>query len=44
MPEVFGFDAYSPAEIARRVETVGEAKARALSAQGLTIEGQAFLP
>ncbi len=28
MPEVFGFDAYSPAEIARRVETVGEAKAR----------------
>jgi len=28
MPEVFGFDAYSPADIARRVETVGEAKAR----------------
>ena len=28
MPDVFGFDAYSPAEIARRVETVGEAKAR----------------
>ncbi len=28
MPEVFGFDAYSPAEIARRVEAVGETKAR----------------
>jgi formate transporter len=28
MPEMFGFDAYSPTEIARRVETVGEAKAR----------------
>ena len=28
MSEVFGFDAYSPAEIARRVETVGETKAR----------------
>ena len=25
---MFGFDAYSPAEIARRVETVGETKAR----------------
>ena len=28
MSEVFGFDAYSPAEIARRVESVGESKAR----------------
>lgn len=28
MSEVFGFDAYSPAEIARRVEAVGETKAR----------------
>ena len=28
MSEVFGLDAYSPAEIARRVQTVGEAKAR----------------
>ena len=28
MPEMFGFDAYSPAEIARRVEAVGETKAR----------------
>ena len=28
MSEVFGFDAYSPTEIARRVETVGESKAR----------------
>jgi formate/nitrite transporter len=28
MPEVFGFDAYSPAEIARRVQAVGETKAR----------------
>ncbi len=28
MPEIFGFDAYSPAQIAERVETVGVAKAR----------------
>jgi formate transporter len=28
MPELFGFDAYSPAQIAERVETVGVAKAR----------------
>ena len=28
MSEVFGLDAYSPAEIARRIETVGETKAR----------------
>ncbi|THC46654.1 formate/nitrite transporter family protein [Massilia sp. Mn16-1_5] len=28
MPELFGFDAYSPREIAERVETVGVAKAR----------------
>lgn len=28
MTEIFGFDAYSPKEIARRVETVGVAKAR----------------
>lgn len=28
MPEIFGFDAYSPKEIAERVETVGVAKAR----------------
>lgn len=27
MPELFGFDAYSPAQIAERVETVGVAKA-----------------
>jgi formate transporter len=28
MPDVFGFEAYSPAQIAERVETVGVAKAR----------------
>ena len=28
MAEVFGFDAYSPKEIAERVQTVGVAKAR----------------
>ncbi len=28
MPEIFGFDAFSPKEIAERVETVGVAKAR----------------
>lgn len=28
MPELFGFDAYAPREIAERVETVGVAKAR----------------
>jgi formate transporter len=28
VPEIFGFDAYSPREIAERVETIGVAKAR----------------
>jgi formate/nitrite transporter FocA (FNT family) len=28
MAEIFGFDAYSPKEIAERVETIGVAKAR----------------
>lgn len=28
MPQMFGFDAFSPKEIAEKVETVGVAKAR----------------
>jgi formate transporter len=28
MPDLDGFNAYSPVEIARRIESVGEAKAR----------------
>jgi len=28
MPEIFGFDAYSPPEIAKRIENIGVAKAR----------------
>lgn len=28
MPEIFGFDAFSPKEIAERVESIGVAKAR----------------
>lgn len=28
MPEIFGFDVFSPKEIAARVETIGMAKAR----------------
>ena len=28
MPALYGFDAYSPGEVARRVENVGVAKAR----------------
>jgi formate transporter len=28
MPEIFGFDSFSPKEIAERVESVGVAKAR----------------
>lgn len=37
MPEIYGLDAYAPAEIARRVEAVGVAKARLPLAQTLML-------
>lgn len=45
MPDIFGFDAYSPKEIATRVETVGVAKARLplLSMLMLSILAGAFI-
>jgi formate/nitrite transporter FocA (FNT family) len=38
MAEIFGFDTYSPKEIAERVETIGVAKAR-LSVLALAVLG-----
>jgi formate/nitrite transporter len=45
MPEVFGFDAFSPSEIATRVETIGVAKARLplLSMLMLSVMAGAFI-
>lgn len=45
MPEIFGFDAFSPKEIAARVETIGMAKARLplLSMLMLSVMAGAFI-
>jgi len=45
MPEIFGFDAFSPKEIAARVETIGVAKARLplLSMLMLSVLAGAFI-
>ncbi|MGH8671774.1 MAG: hypothetical protein ACREUA_07030 [Burkholderiales bacterium] len=42
MPEMFGFDAFSPKEIAERVETIGVAKAYLPSIAMLGVLAGAF--